>query len=82
MYSAETATSSISAVEHCSTRKSISIVTGHCEIPFTNSLGAGKIAQWVKCLTNKYKDLTSDLQHYVKARYTPKIQAQSLETDS
>lgn len=67
MYSVETATISISVVEHCSTRKSISTVTGHCEIPFTNSVGAGKIAQWLKCLMHKYKAPTSDLQHYVKA---------------
>lgn len=64
MYSAVTATTSISEVEHCSTRKSISIVTGHCEIPFT-VWGLERDS-----LTNKYKDLTSDLQHYIKSRYS------------
>lgn len=46
MYSAETATIAISVMEHCSTRKSISIVTGHSEASFTNTAGAGKMAKW------------------------------------
>lgn len=46
MYSVETATIAISVVEHCSTRKSISIVTGHSEVSFTNTVGVGKMAKW------------------------------------
>lgn len=39
MYSAKTATIAISVVEHCSTRKSISIVTGHSDASFINIVG-------------------------------------------
>lgn len=46
MYSAKTATIAISVVEHCSTRKSISIVTGHSDASFINTVGAGKMAKW------------------------------------